>query len=157
MKVSLNKYLIGVDSSAFRYGQLAPYNRIVHSTTRTWNDANVNFVPDCDLTSRVANGECGAMANPNLGQPILGTIYDKDAIIGWGKRPFNWEFATSVQQQILPRVSVEAGYFRRWYGNFGATDILGVEASDFDSYCITAPVAAGCPEAGAIRSAGCMT
>jgi Carboxypeptidase regulatory-like domain len=154
LKVSLNKYLIGVDSSAFRYGQLAPYNRIVHSTTRTWNDVNVNFVPDCDLTSRVANGECGAMANPNLGQPILGTIYDKDAIIGWGKRPFNWEFATSVQQQILPRVSVEAGYFRRWYGNFGATDILGVEASDFDSYCISAPVDSRLPGGGGNQICG---
>lgn len=79
-------------------------------------------MPDCDLASRLANGECGAMANPNLGQAILSTIYDRDAITGWGKRPFNWEFASSVQQQILPRVSVEAGYFRRWYGNFGVTD-----------------------------------
>lgn len=154
LKVSLNKYLIGVDSSAFRYGQLAPYNRVVHSTTRSWNDANQNFVPDCDLTSRAANGECGAMANPNLGQPILGTIYDKDAIIGWGKRPFNWEFATSVQQQLLPRVSVEAGYFRRWYGNFGATDILAVEASDFDSYCITAPVDSRLPGGGGNQICG---
>jgi hypothetical protein len=28
LKASLNKYLIGVDSAAFRYGQLAPYNRV---------------------------------------------------------------------------------------------------------------------------------
>ncbi len=148
LKVSVSKYLIGVDSSAFRYGQLAPYNRVVHSTTRSWTDSNTNFVPDCDLTSRLANGECGAMANPNLGQPILSTIYDRDAIIGWGRRPFNWEFATSVQQQILPRVSVEGGYFRRWYGNFGATDSVAVTASDFDSYCITAPVDRRLPGGG---------
>lgn len=148
LKVSLNKHLIGVDSSAFRYGQLAPYNRVVHSTTRSWTDANRNFVPDCDLTSPLANDECGAMANPNLGQPVLGTIYDRDAIIGWGKRPFNWEFATSVQQQILPRVSVEAGYFRRWYGNFGVTDTVAQTASDFDSYCITAPLDGRLPGGG---------
>ena len=85
------------------------------------------------------------MANPNLGQPILSTIYDRDAIIGWGKRPFNWEFATSVQQQILPRVSVEAGYFRRWYGNFGATDSIAQAASDFDWSCIPAPVDSRAP------------
>src|SRR5262245_36637994 len=154
LKVRLNKYLIGVDSSAFRYGQLAPYNRIVHSTTRTWNDANVNFVPDCDLASRVANGECGAMANPNLGQPILATIYDQDAIIGWGNRPFNWEFATSVQQQLLPRVSVEAGYYRRWYGNFGAVDTVALTPSDFDSYCIAAPVDSRLPGGGGNQICG---
>jgi hypothetical protein len=154
LRVSLNKYLIGVDSSAFRYGVLAPYNRIVHSTSRSWNDANRNFVPDCDLNSRVANGECGAMANPNLGQAILGTIYDRDAIIGWGKRPFNWELATSVQQQLLPRVSVEAGYFRRWYGNFGVTDTLGLTASDFDPFCITAPVDSRLPGGGSNQICG---
>ncbi len=154
LKVSLNKYLIGVDSAAFRYGQLAPYNRVVHSTTRSWNDANSNFVPDCDLASRLANGECGAMANPNLGQAVLSTIYDRDAIIGWGKRPFNWEFATSVQQQLLPRVSVEAGYFRRWYGNFGVTDNVALTASDFDSYCITAPVDSRLPGGGGTQLCG---
>ena len=148
LKVSLNKYLIGVDSAAFRYGQLAPYNRIVHSTTRSWNDTNGNFVPECDLTSAAANGECGALANSVFGQPGLGTIYDRDAIIGWGKRPFDWEFATSIQQQILPRVSVDAGYFRRWYGNFGVTDSVAVTASDFDPFCITVPSDSRLPGGG---------
>jgi hypothetical protein len=148
LKASLNKYLIGVDSAAFRYGQLAPYNRIVHSTTRSWADANSNFVPECDLTSPLANGECGALANAAFGQPGLGTIYDHDAIVGWGKRPFDWELATSVQQQILPRVSVDAGYFRRWYGNFGVNDTVALTASDFDAFCITAPVDRGLPGGG---------
>jgi carboxypeptidase family protein len=154
LKVTLNKYLIGVDSAAFKYGQLAPYNRVVHSTTRSWTDGNGNFVPDCDLTSRLANGECGAMANPNLGQPVLSTIYDRDTIIGWGKRPFNWEFATSVQQQILPRVSVETGYYRRWYGNFGVADALALSASDYDSYCITAPADSRLPGGGGNQICG---
>src|SRR5262249_15151554 len=61
------------------------------------------------------------------------------AVNGWGKRPFNWEFATDIQQQILPRVSVDVGYFRRWFGNFGVTDNLSLTPADFDPYCITAP------------------
>ena len=111
LKISLNKYLVGLDGPAFPPGAQAPYNRIVHSTTRTWRDANTNFIPECDLTSPLANGECGALADPNFGKAAVSTTYDPGAITGWGKRPFDWEFATSVQQQILPRVSVEAGYF----------------------------------------------
>jgi hypothetical protein len=154
LKVSLSKYLIAVDSAAFRYGQLAPYNRILHSSSRSWNDANGNFVPDCNLTSPLANGECGALANAAFGQPVLGTIYDRDAIVGWGKRPFDWEFASSVQQQILPRVSVDAGYFRRWYGNFGVTDSLAQTADDFDSFCITAPADRRLPDGGGHQICG---
>ena len=122
VKISLNKYLIGSDGPAFTYGTQAPYNRVVHSTTRTWSDGNRNFVPDCDLTSAAANAECGPLNDPNFGKANPSTTYDPKATTGWGSRPFDWEFATSVQQQVLPRVSVDAGYFRRIFGNFSATD-----------------------------------
>ena len=152
LKVSLNKYLIGVDSQAFSYGTQAPYNRIVHTTTRSWTDANGNFVPDCDLTNpaaqdlRSTGGDfCGALADPNLGKPIVSTSYDPNAVNGWGKRPFDWEFTTDVQQQVMPRVSVDVGYFRRWYGNFGVNDNLSLGPNDFDTFCITAPTSSLLP------------
>jgi hypothetical protein len=154
LKISLNKYLIGADGPAFTYGTQAPYGRVVHSTTRTWRDANGNFIPDCDLTIAAANGECGALVDSNFGKPGVSTFYDPNAITGWGKRSFDWEFATSAQQQIFPRVSVEAGYFRRWYGNFGLTDNLSVTASDFDQYCITAPVDSRLPGGGGNQICG---
>src|SRR5262249_47117296 len=91
LKVSLNKYLIGVDSPAFSYGTQAPYNRIVHTTTRSWTDANGNWFPDCDLTNtgaqdlRATGGDfCGALADPNLGKQVLSTNYDPAAVNGWG-------------------------------------------------------------------------
>ena len=34
----------------------------------------------------------------------------------------------SVQQEVLPRVSVEVGYFRRWFHGFTVTDNLAVTA-----------------------------
>ena len=40
---------------------------------------------------------------------------------------------------MLPRVSVEAGYFRRWLNNFTVTDNLLVGPGDFTPYSITAP------------------
>src|SRR5262249_13636558 len=82
---------------------------------------------------------CGALGDPNLGKPVTSTNYDPNAVTGFGKRPFDWEFSTGVQQQVMSRVSVDVGYFRRWYGNFGVNDNLSLNASDFDQFCITAP------------------
>ena len=45
---------------------------------------------------------------------------------GWGVRSNDWQIGASVQQQVLPRVSVEVGYFRRWLNNFTVTDNLAV-------------------------------
>src|SRR5947208_7647999 len=41
----------------------SPAGRLVVATDRTWADANGNYVPDCDLKSPLASGECGPMAN----------------------------------------------------------------------------------------------
>ena len=152
-KVSLNKYLLGADGPAFTYGANAT-GRVVLSTTRSWRDANGSFTPECDLTSTLANGECGALADPNFGNPVVSTHYDPNAIIGWGKRQYDWEFATSVQQQIVRQVSVEAGFFRRWYGNFAVTDNLSLSAPDLDSYCIPAPVDGRLPGGGGNQICG---
>ena len=51
---------------------------------------------------------------------------DPALLNGWGIRPRDWQFGASVQQQLLPRVSVEVGYFKRWLQNFTATDNLAV-------------------------------
>ena len=54
----------------------------------------------------------------------------------------------SVQQEVLPRVSVEAGYNRRWFGNFFVTDNLATAATDYDFFTVTAPSIRTCPTAG---------
>ena len=45
----------------------------------------------------------------------------------------------TLQQEILPRVSVEVGYTRRWLQNFTVTDNLAVAATDFDQFSVVAP------------------
>jgi hypothetical protein len=91
------------------------------------------------LTLPGANGECGALANPNFGRPVPGSSYDPDTLSGWGKRGFDWEFSTGVQRELLPRTSISFGYFRRWFGNFVITDDRAVTASDYSTFSIAAP------------------
>jgi hypothetical protein len=54
----------------------------------------------------------------------------------------------SVQREVAPRVSVEVGYHRRWFGNFFYTDNRAVGPSDFSSATFTAPANAGLPGGG---------
>jgi hypothetical protein len=63
-------------------------------------------------------------------------------------RPYDWQFAASVQQELLPRVSVELGYSRRSWGNLTFTDNLAIGPADFDQYRFTAPADPDLPTGG---------
>jgi hypothetical protein len=155
LKGSLNRYLpfyglqlnVGTDAGTFSTN-MAPVARLVPSTNRSWNDANRNYVPDCDLLNPVANGECGAMSASNFGSTASGVAYDPDIIEGWNKREYNWQFSTGIQQELMRQVSVEFGYYRTWFGNFAATDNRAWTADDFDRFSITAPMDPRLPGGG---------
>ena len=159
LKVSLNKY-VSAQGLQGTYGDTAnPVNRLANIVTRTWTDADRDFVPDCDLTNvlaqdlRASGGDfCGVVSDTNFGRPTLSLAYDPDALNGWGTRPFQWEFSTSVQHQLVPRVSVDLGYFRRWYGNFGVTDNRALSPSDFSSFGIAIPGDPRLPDGGSTVS-----
>jgi hypothetical protein len=125
-------------------------------TSRSWTDANRNFLPDCDLLNpaaqdlRPSGGDnCGPLANQSFGQVTNPSqIYDPELLKGWGVRPDDWQFGASVQQEVLPRVSLEVGYIRRWYRNAEVTDNLLVGPEDYDTYRITAPSDPRLPNGG---------
>jgi len=158
VKVSLNKYLSGRQLDELGN----PVLDLVHTTARVWTDTNGNRVPDCVLIVPQANGECRAMTDPNFGSTRRGTNYDQAVLRGWGVREYNWEFSSTVQHELFPRVSTEVGYFRRWYGNLGLGTPTGgsggvslvtlddrtLSAADFDSFCITAPSDPRLPRGG---------
>ena len=145
VKVSLNKYvegqavgsLVGVNAGG---NGPHPVSSLVNATSRLWLDLNGDFVPQCDLTSLAANGECMAVANQAFGSTNTNALrFDRDALFGWGKRGDNWEIGAGIQREILPRVSVDVGYFRRWYGNFRVTDNTAFDADQYVAYTVTAP------------------
>jgi len=122
------------------------------SVTRTWSDANGNFVPDCNLTNPLAQSPsttgsidtCGQISNTLFGSnQLVGANFDPGVISGWGVRPSDWGFGVSVQQQILPKTAVEVGYYHRSFTQFttGGTviDNLNVGPNDLTPYYLTAP------------------
>ncbi len=138
-KVRVGKYVLAQDGTGSIYGTgVSKMGRIATTTSRTWTDANRDYVPDCSLRSPAANGECGAVANQLFGTDRVQTNYDPEILSGWGVRPYNWEFSTEVTHEILPRVAINLGYFRRWYGNFMVTDNLAVSPSDFSRFSVSA-------------------
>jgi hypothetical protein len=145
LKATLGKYLDAA-TTASNYGLSNPTSRIPQNVARTWTDANSNFIPDCNLNDgnaqdlRGSGGDaCGAWANRNFGTAIFSNTIDPDILSGWGVRPSDWQVGVSVQHEVLPRVSIEVGYFRRWFQGFTVTDNRAVTAADFDQFSVTAP------------------
>ena len=120
----------------------------VTSTNRNWGDSDRDFVPDCDLMNPAMNGECGPWSNQLFGSTIPGTKYDPRLLDGWGVRPADTQLAVGVQREILPRLSAEVTYHRRWFGNFTATDNLLVTPRTTATYSIVAPVDPRLPDGG---------
>jgi len=78
----------------------------------------------------------------------LSLNYNPKVLNGWGSRPYQWEFSTSVQHELRRGLSMDVGYFRRWFGNFGVTDNLNLGPGDFGVFSVTAPVDARLPDGG---------
>ena len=157
LKVTLNKYLEGMGTTGFGAAQVTdapnPLNRLSGTLapfpTRTWADTNGNFAPDCNLQNYQANGECLALTGAAIfGTVVPGTSYDPDLLNGWGKRFYNWEFTTSVQHELAPRLSLNVQYARRLYGNFRVTDDRAVTPADYTQFTITTPSDTRLPNGG---------
>jgi hypothetical protein len=94
------------------------------------------------------------MSAPDFGSTRPGVNYDADTLSGWNKRDYNWQFSAGVQQELMPRVSLDVGYYRTWFGNFVVTDNRALTAADFDRFSITAPSDPRLPGGGGYTVSG---
>jgi hypothetical protein len=164
LKVNFGKYLEAATADAI-YSSNNPAARIITrvgsgpgSAARGWTDGNRNYIVDCDLLNPAAQNnlatggdQCAALGGLNLNfgnaNPNTTTI-NPDILGGWGVRPHDWQINASVQHELVPRVSIEAGYYRRWWGNFFVTDNVLTTAADYDTYSIVIPQHDNLPGAG---------
>jgi hypothetical protein len=147
VKFNLGKYMQAFSATNTDL-DLNPIIRTTISTTRTWTDSNKDFVPNCVLSNPEKNGECGAMDDKSLGQAVFTRTYDPGFIEGYGVRPYSWNMGVQVQQELMPRVSVNVGYFRNWWGNWYAVDNTPTTVADYTPFSIPIPVDARLPGGG---------
>lgn len=137
VKASLGRYVNYISTQVTKNNN--PASRIAGRASRTWSDANGDYIPDCDLTLTTANGECGALDNQLFGSLIPTVDSADDVLRGWYNRPYNWQFNVALQQELGPGVALEFIYFRTWFGNQTVTDDLNLGPEDFDQYSYTVP------------------
>jgi hypothetical protein len=152
VKASFGKYVVSMGAGVAE--QNNPALRAVTVATRTWSDANGNYVPDCDLTNFNANGECGAISNRLFGQTVPGTTFSNDTLQGWGARTYTWQTAVSLQQELRPGLSATVGYFRNSYGNIWVSRNTAITANDVTFFCVTAPTDPRLPGGGGNQVCG---
>jgi hypothetical protein len=140
------------------YTRNNPANRIVSTYSRNWTDADGDKVVDCNLLNlglqNPASGSvdtCAALTGNalNFGNVSTGLTQVNPATLkGWGVRENDWQWGVTVQQEVIPRVSVEVGYARRWFKGVTVTDNLARTPDEFDTYVVTAPSDPRLPNGG---------
>jgi hypothetical protein len=155
VKFAVGRYLAPSTNDA-PYTQNNPASRIVNSASRNWQDVNGNYVVDCDILNPAAQSSpggdtCGALTGDALNFGKAGsnlTRVNPDILRGWGVRRYDWQWGVDLQQELVPRVSLDVSYNRRWFGNFTVSDDQARGPADYDPWTIVAPVDARLPGGG---------
>ena len=115
LKANIGRYVLAGDNTV---GNV--FSILANTVTRTWTDANQNYIPDCNLLTpgqqdlRATGGDfCGPISDPRFGTQVPSTSYDPNVLGGWGKRGYNWEVSAGVQHELTNRVGLDVSYFRR--------------------------------------------
>ena len=158
LKFNLGHYLDAATNDS-EYTSNSPAARIIRTGTRNWDDRTFpvgdprrdNKVVDCDILNFAANGECPAATGDtlNFGSAAANlTQVNQATLRGWNVRQSDWQWGITVQQELIPRVSLEVGYSRRWFLGNKVTDNTLRGPGDYESFTITAPLDPRLPDGG---------
>ena len=73
-------------------------------------------------------------------EPAERDVFDDSITQGFGNRNYTWDMSAELVHELAPGLSLTAGYYRNWAGNWRARDNILVGPEDFDPYCVTAPM-----------------
>ena len=161
LKVSAGKYLqgasvgnlaSGANPSMRIPGATATFGFLNPNVTRSWTTtrtpSGADFAPNCNLQNpnpnSTATDTCGVISSTAFGSSsLIGANFDPGLLSGWGVRPSDWSYSVAVQQQIVPKASVEIGYYRRTFTQYTTggtvTDNLAIGPNDLTPFFLTAP------------------
>jgi hypothetical protein len=126
LKLSAGKY-VASEATGFA----ATFNGMTYATqTRAWVDV--------DRNGSILDANGNLQFNEVLGGTSnFGQITTRpDPALDRG---YNWEYDALVQHELMPRVSVTAGYYRRQFYNLPIIDNQNVSRSDWNPYTISVP------------------
>ena len=141
LKFNLGHYLDAATNDS-EYTSNSPAVRIVRTAARNWGDTNNNKVIDCDIMNFAQNGECAALTGDALNfGGVSGNLtqVNQATLRGWGVRQHDWQWGITLQQQVIPRVSAEVAYNRRWFHGEKVTDNRLRGPEDYEPFTILAP------------------
>ena len=134
VKFSMGRYeQAGTTGFSNRYNPLALQTQSV-----SWTDLNGDGVPQGELGCTYQTPGCeinvAGQLPKSFGVASLPTFDPKI------KRMYNVETTVSVQQEVLPGVSVSAGWYRRNYKNMWRRTNTGVTKNDFTPFTLFSPI-----------------
>ena len=135
IKVNASKYIASAAA-----GYAAIFNGMTYSTQpRAW----IDFDGNRSLFDSAGNLQFGEVfgGTSNFGQ--ITSRPDPDLLRG-----YNWEYNVSVQHQLIDRLSVTAGFYRRQFYNLDVTDNLNLAVGDWSPFTISTPADSRLPTSG---------
>ena len=150
LKFNLGHYLDAATNDS-EYTSNSPAARIVRTASRNWGDADNDKVVDCDILNFAANGECALLTgnDANFGGVSGNTTQVNQATLrGWNVRQSDWQWGITVQHEVIPRLSAEVAYNRRWFLGNKVTDNTLRGPADYEPFTILAPQDARLPGGG---------
>ena len=144
MKFNFGRYLAPATNDTI----YTPTTRaaIVTTASRSWSDLNSNYVVDCDILNPAAQtvpggDTCGALTGNalNFGKPGGLDAGEPGPVERLGRPAGRLAVGRQPGAGAAPRVSLDVGYNRRWWGNYTVTDNTLVGPADYQKWTILAP------------------